>query len=209
MSEAERQEALPKAHYTINTTFRVTADIIKKASSLKMIQRTGVGINNVDVECADELGIPVAIVPRGNGVAVAEFEVLQDTGAITAHLRELEADTKAGEWPNFKYRDVSYEMDGKTIGFIGFGYIAREIAKRVRGFNCRIIYFDLYRASEEVEKEYDATYMPRDEVPQAVRHTVHHGSAGAENRKHDLHEGDENDEEQRHNRKLRQGISDK
>lgn len=163
MSEAERQEALPKAHYTINTTFRVTADIIKKASSLKMIQRTGVGINNVDVECADELGIPVAIVPRGNGVAVAEFEVLQIL-ALYRHLRELEADTKAGEWPNFKYRDVSYEMDGKTIGFIGFGYIAREIAKRVRGFNCRIIYFDLYRASEEVEKEYDATYMPRDEV---------------------------------------------
>ena len=163
MSEEEKREALPKVHYTINTTFRVTADIIKAATSLKMIQRTGVGINNVDVDCADEMGIPVAIVPRGNGVAVAEFEVLQIL-ALYRHLRELEADTKAGEWPNFKYRDVSYEMDGKTIGFIGFGYIAREIAKRVKGFNCKIIYFDLYRASAEVEEEYGATYMPRDEV---------------------------------------------
>ena len=163
MSDEEKCEALPKVHYTINTTFRVTADIIKAATSLKMIQRTGVGINNVDVDCADEMGIPVAIVPRGNGVAVAEFEVLQIL-ALYRHLRELEADTKAGEWPNFKYRDVSYEMDGKTIGFIGFGYIAREIAKRVKGFNCKIIYFDLYRASAEVEEEYGATYMPRDEV---------------------------------------------
>jgi phosphoglycerate dehydrogenase-like enzyme len=163
MSDEEKREALPKVHYTINTTFRVTADIIKAATSLKMIQRTGVGINNVDVDCADEMGIPVAIVPRGNGVAVAEFEVLQIL-ALYRHLRELEADTKAGEWPNFKYRDVSYEMDGKTIGFIGFGYIAREIAKRVKGFNCKIIYFDLYRASAEVEEEYGATYMPRDEV---------------------------------------------
>ena len=59
MSDAEREEMLPKVHYTINTTFRVTADIIEKATSLKMIQRTGVGINNVDVECADRLGIPV------------------------------------------------------------------------------------------------------------------------------------------------------
>lgn len=163
MSDEEKRGALPKVHYTINTTFRVTADIIKAATSLKMIQRTGVGINNVDVDCADEMGIPVAIVPRGNGVAVAEFEVLQIL-ALYRHLRELEADTKAGEWPNFKYRDVSYEMDGKTIGFIGFGYIAREIAKRVKGFNCKIIYFDLYRASAEVEEEYGATYMPRDEV---------------------------------------------
>lgn len=163
MSDEEKREALPKVHYTINTTFRVTADIMKAATSLKMIQRTGVGINNVDVDCADEMGIPVAIVPRGNGVAVAEFEVLQIL-ALYRHLRELEADTKAGEWPNFKYRDVSYEMDGKTIGFIGFGYIAREIAKRVKGFNCKIIYFDLYRASAEVEEEYGATYMPRDEV---------------------------------------------
>lgn len=163
MGDEEKREALPKVHYTINTTFRVTADIIKAATSLKMIQRTGVGINNVDVDCADEMGIPVAIVPRGNGVAVAEFEVLQIL-ALYRHLRELEADTKAGEWPNFKYRDVSYEMDGKTIGFIGFGYIAREIAKRVKGFNCKIIYFDLYRASAEVEEEYGATYMPRDEV---------------------------------------------
>lgn len=163
MNDAEREEVLPKVHYTINTTFRVTGDIIEKATSLKMIQRTGVGINNVDVECADRLGIPVAIVPRGNGVAVAEFEILQML-ALYRHLRELEADTKAGLWPNFKYRHVSHELDGKTVGFIGFGYIAKEIAKRVKAFGCRIVYFDLVRASEEIEKEFEATYLSKEEV---------------------------------------------
>ena len=165
MSDAEREEMLPKVHYTINTTFRVTADIIEKATSLKMIQRTGVGINNVDVECADRLGIPVAIVPRGNGVAVAEFEVLQML-ALYRNLRALEDDTKAGLWPNFKYRDVSLELDGKTVGFIGFGYIAKEIAKRVKAFGCKIVYFDLIRASEEIESEFGATYMSKEEVLQ-------------------------------------------
>ena len=138
---------------------------IEKATSLKMIQRTGVGINNVDVECADRLGIPVAIVPRGNGVAVAEFEVLQML-ALYRNLRALEDDTKAGLWPNFKYRDVSYELDGKTVGFIGFGYIAKEIAKRVKAFGCKIVYFDLIRASEEIESEFGATYMSKEEVLQ-------------------------------------------
>ena len=159
MTEAERAEALPRVHYTINTTFRVTRELIEKASSLRMIQRTGVGINNVDVECADNLGIPVAIVPRGNGIAVAEFEILQML-ALYRHLRELEADTKAGQWPNFKYRAVSRELDGKTVGFIGFGYIAREVARRLGGFNTHIVYFDLVRAPEEVEKQFGAEYLP-------------------------------------------------
>lgn len=162
MSVEERERALPQVHYTINTTFRVKQDLIEKASSLRMIQRTGVGINNVDVEFADNLGIPVAIVPRGNGIAVAEFLILQML-ALYRHLRELEADTKAGEWPNFKYRECSRELDGKTVGFIGFGYIARETAKRLIGFNTKIEYYDLVRAPEEVEVQFNATYLPSKE----------------------------------------------
>ena len=163
MTDEEKEENLPKAHYTINTTFRIRSDLLEKASSLKMIQRTGVGINNVDMECADRLGIPVAIVPRGNGIAVAEFEILQML-ALYRHLRELEADTKAGLWPNFKYRNVSRELDGKTVGFIGFGYIAKEIAKRVKAFGCKVIYYDLFRMPPEVEAEYEAEYMSKDDV---------------------------------------------
>ena len=128
-----------------------------------MIQRTGVGVNNVDMECADELGIPVGIVPRGNGVAVAEFEILQML-ALLRNLRALEADTKAGLWPNFKYRDVSYELDGKTLGFVGFGYIAREVAKRALAFGVNICYYDLVRAPKEIEESYRATYMSKEDV---------------------------------------------
>lgn len=163
MTEEEREEKLPKVHYTINTTFRIKRELMEKATSLKMIQRTGVGINNIDMDCANELNIPVAIVPRGNGVAVAEFEILQML-ALLRNLRELEADTKAGLWPNFKYRDVSYELDGKTLGFIGFGYIAREVARRALAFGVKVIYFDLVRAPEEVEKEFNATYMSKEDV---------------------------------------------
>lgn len=163
MSEEEKEEKLSQAHYTINTTFRIRRDLMEKAVSLRMIQRTGVGVNNVDMECAEELGIPVGIVPRGNGVAVAEFEILQML-ALLRNLRALEADTKAGLWPNFKYRDVSYELDGKTIGFIGFGYIAREVAKRALAFGVKVIYFDLVRAPEEVEAQFNAVYMSKEEV---------------------------------------------
>lgn len=163
MSEEEKTEKLPQVHYTINTTFRIKRDFMEKAKSLRMIQRTGVGVNNVDMDCAEELGIPVGIVPRGNGVAVAEFEILQML-ALLRNLRSLEADTKAGLWPNFAYRDKSYELDGKTLGFIGFGYIAREVAKRAMGFGVKVIYFDLVRAPEEVEAQYNATYMSKEEV---------------------------------------------
>lgn len=163
MDEAERQSKLPLADYFLVFTPTVTGDIIGKAERVRLIQRTGIGVNNVDVAKADTLGIPVANLPSGNGIAVAEHAILLPL-ALQRRLIEVNADTKAGNWPLWKYRTTSYEMDGKIHGFLGFGNIGKATAARSKAFGTKIIYNDLFRASPAAEKDLGAIYLSKDEV---------------------------------------------
>ena len=163
MSEDEQKSKLPLAEYFLIFTSTVNGEIIAKAERLRLIQRTGIGVNNVDVAMADSLDIPVANLPSGNAIAVAEHAMLLPL-ALQRRLIELNADTKAGNWPLWKYRTTSYEMDGKTHGFLGFGNIGKATAARSRAFGTRIIYNDLCRAPEAIEHELGASYMSKEEV---------------------------------------------
>ena len=163
MNSSEQESALQTAEYFLIVGEFVTADMIAKAKNLRLIQRTGVGYNNVDVAAADQHGVSVAILPGGNGIAVAEHALLLIL-ALQRHLIEVNADTKAGQWPLWKYRTTSYELDGKTHGFLGFGFIGRATAARSKAFGTRIVYNDLFRPSEAVEQELGAVYMSKEDV---------------------------------------------
>lgn len=165
MSEQERMEKLPLADYFLVISFRVTKEVLEKAKNVRLVQRTGIGVNNVDIATAEKLGIPVCNVPGGNGIAVAEHTMLLVL-ALYRHLVELNAKTKNGKWPNFEYRPSSYELEGKTHGFIGFGFIGKETAKRSKSFGTKIVYYDPFRASTEVEQQLEAEYLTMEEVLQ-------------------------------------------
>ncbi len=163
LSEEERSGALAQADYFMVLGQRITREMMVGAPKLRYIQRTGQGYDNVDVDAARELGIPVAILPTGNAIAVAEHSILLPL-ALFRKLIGLNEDTKKGEWPAMKYRTTSFEMDGKTHGFIGFGNIGRLTARRSKAFNTRIVYYDVVRAPAEVEEELGAEYLPMDEL---------------------------------------------
>ncbi len=125
----------------------ITGEMIEN-SSLQIIARHGVGIDNVDVKVATKKGIPVTITYGANAVSVAEltiaFMFALAKKLIKAHRSVLEENT----WPSI----VGIELYGKTLGLLGFGAVGREVAKRAMALSMKVIAYDPYVSKEEMEK---------------------------------------------------------
>ena len=115
------------------------AAFIAKAHNMKIYNRFGVGLDNVDIAAAQAAGISVANCKGLNAVSVANMAV----GLMLTVMRkilELHTKTVAGEWP----RLISHDLDGKIIGFLGFGQIAQQVAKHLSGFEVTKLAYDLF-----------------------------------------------------------------
>ncbi|MEM0243703.1 MAG: hydroxyacid dehydrogenase [Zestosphaera sp.] len=135
----------------------VTAEVISKAEKLKIIARAGVGLDNIDVKVAEAKGIKVINTPEAPTRSVAELAI----GLMLAVARKIAySDRKMREGRWVKKEAEGVELKGKTLGIIGFGRIGREVAAIAsKGLGMKILYYDVYRASPEVEKELGATYV--------------------------------------------------
>ena len=104
-----------------------------------VIGRAGVGVDNVDVKAATAAGVLVMNTPGGNAVSVAEHTI----GLMLAMARSIpqaSASTKAGKWEKKKF--MGNELRGKTLGIVGLGSIGREVVRRARAFEMRIVASD-------------------------------------------------------------------
>jgi len=113
---------------------------------LKIIVKFGVGVDTIDLKAASEKGIVVGNAPGLNSVSVANMTI----ALMFAVLRKIVMyvnTTRKGGW----VRDMSEDIDGKTIGIIGFGDIGRKVAKRLSGFDARILAYDTV-PNEEIAK---------------------------------------------------------
>ena len=124
----------------VRSATKVRKDIIDAAAEtgrLKLIIRGGVGIDNIDKEYAEEKGIKVTNTPAASSASVAELAI----GHMFAMARNIgiaNATMRHGEWNKKKYEGI--ELSGKTLGLIGFGRIAREVAKRATALGMKVIY---------------------------------------------------------------------
>lgn len=133
MSEAEA--------VLLSTAFKVTAETIAAAPQLKVISRTGVGVDNVDVDAASARGILVLNTPAANSLSVAEHAVAM-MGALSKQFFHYGAELRKG---NFKVRRENrcVDMEGKTLGLIGCGQIGRLVAKKCEAaFHMQTIGYD-------------------------------------------------------------------
>lgn len=158
-----KKGTLAEAECLLDTTFKVTKEIIDQAPRLKLIQRTGVGVDMVDVAYAKEKGIPISICRGFNASSVAELAVL-DMLALYRHLIELDMLGKKKEWHTWTFRHESYELLGKTVGIIGGGTIGREVMKRVKAFGTHVIYTDVMRMPAEEEAAIGCEYRSLDNL---------------------------------------------
>ena len=122
---------------------------IAGSPSLKVIGRTGVGYDSVDVAEATKRGIPVVITPGANNRSVAEHAVAM-MFALSKNLYEAQKEMCAGNW---KIRDArkAFELEGKTVGVIGLGAIGRETAKICQGCGMKIAGYDPFLSQEKIE----------------------------------------------------------
>lgn len=132
--DAELDRLLEGAEGWIVGLRAVTRDVLARHPGLKVIARRGVGYDRVDTVAAEELGRVVTIAAGANDAAVADH-TLALMLAVLRRLREGQERLSAGDW-----RVVSGgDLYGKTVGLVGFGRIARQVARRLHGFDVRVL----------------------------------------------------------------------
>jgi len=146
---AELAAQHPDSYALFVRSEKVTADIIDAIPGLKVVIRAGAGYNTIDTKHARSKKIDVMNTPGANANAVAE-EVIALMLADARHLVPADASTRAGKWEkkNFMGREVT----GKTIGIVGLGAIGRLVAKRLRGFEVKVLAFDPVLSEEAAER---------------------------------------------------------
>jgi phosphoglycerate dehydrogenase-like enzyme len=157
--EAEQMALVEGAEIILAGWAAVTAPMLAHAKRLRFIEKWGIGVDRIDVEAARRKGIPLAITAGSNAVPVAELTIGLILG-VYRRLAQVDAAMRRGVWLKAEMREIGYQIAGKTVGLIGFGNIGRKVAQRLRGFECRVLYYDARRADEATEAALGATCVP-------------------------------------------------
>lgn len=129
----------PDTYALLVRSEKVTAEIMDALPALKVIIRAGAGYNTIDTKYARSRKIDVMNTPGANANAVAE-EVVALMLADARHVIPADASTRAGKWEKKQF--MGREITGKTIGIVGLGAIGRLVAKRLSGFEVKVLAFD-------------------------------------------------------------------
>jgi D-3-phosphoglycerate dehydrogenase len=146
LSPAELLEAVPGAHaLIIRSATKVDAATLEAAGDMIVVGRAGIGLDNVDVVKATELGVMVVNAPVSNILSAAE----QTMALLLAQARNIpqaHSALKAGKWERSKWEGV--ELHGKTLGVVGLGKIGALVAQRALAFGMRLIAYDPFISEE-------------------------------------------------------------
>ena len=147
---------LPDAIAMIVAFTDINESLLAKAPRLKIVCKHGVGVDNIDLNATRQRKIFVTNVPDANKHAVADFAF----GLILNTARQIYqaiSETKAGNWPCIFATDVY----GKTLGIVGLGHIGKEVARRARGFNMRVLATDAW-PDREFAQQHQIEYVSLD-----------------------------------------------
>ena len=124
----------------IRSRFPIDKTFLGKATRLKFIGRVGAGLENIDCNYAESKGITLIAAPEGNRNAVGEH-ALGMLLALLNKLKKANNEIKNGKW--LREENRGWELDGKTVGIIGYGNMGKSFAKKLRGFDCNVICYDI------------------------------------------------------------------
>ncbi len=135
----------------VRSATKVTKDVIEAGKKLKVIARGGVGLDNIDVEYAQSKGIEILNTPGASSISVAELSIAH-MFAVARFLNLSNIEMRQGKWPKKEY-SKGFELTGKTLGIIGLGNIGKEVAKRAIGLLMKVIAFDPFVTSTNLDVE--------------------------------------------------------
>lgn len=124
----------------IRSRFKIDKTFLDKATNLQFIARVGAGLESIDCDYANEKGVHLIAAPEGNRNAVGEHAV----GMLLSLMNKLNrADTLVREGKWIREGNRGYELEGKTIGIIGYGNMGKSFAKKLRGFDVEVLCYDI------------------------------------------------------------------
>ena len=154
----------------VRSATKIRADVLSAKSRIRVIGRAGIGVDNIDVEAASELGIAVLNTPDANANTTAELAVAH-LFSISRSLPAADASVRAGKWE--RSRLVGSEISGKTVGVLGFGTIGRIVAQKCQALGMQVAVCDPFVADEVIT---EAGFTPRDlagMLPECDYLTIH------------------------------------
>ncbi|GAK92812.1 D-3-phosphoglycerate dehydrogenase [Nonlabens ulvanivorans] len=141
----------------VRSRFPIDKDFLKAAIKLKFLGRVGAGLENIDLDVARELNIACYNAPEGNRNAVGEH-ALGMLLSLFNHMNRADQQVRNGKWLREENRGI--ELEGKTVGLIGYGNMGKSFARKLSGFDCKVIFYDLIKGIEDE----NATQVPLKEL---------------------------------------------
>lgn len=144
----------------------LTGSVIRQMPNLKIIQSEGVGFNGIDCQTAKDQGVYVCNCKGANAGAVAEQTILLMLALLRSFITgdRIEREGRQIEMKERLMCEGITELGDCKIGLVGFGDIGKATAKRLLPFDCKIVYYDKFRAAQQLEEEHHVTYMEMDEL---------------------------------------------
>jgi D-3-phosphoglycerate dehydrogenase / 2-oxoglutarate reductase len=141
--------AHPDAYAMIVRSESVTEEILSALPSLKVVIRAGAGFNTIDTRAARKRGVDVMNTPGANANGVAE-EAIAMMLADARHIVAADISCRAGGWEKKKF--MGRELAGRTVGIVGLGAIGKLVARRLSGFDCRLLGYDPFLSNDRAEE---------------------------------------------------------
>ncbi len=139
-----KEEIEAKIHlydgFIIRSRFSIDKSFLDKATNLKFIGRVGAGLENIDCEYAASKNIELIAAPEGNRNAVGEHS-LGMLLSLFNKLNKADKEVRNGKWLREENRGI--ELDGRTVGLIGYGNMGKSFAKKLRGFDVDVLCYDI------------------------------------------------------------------
>lgn len=152
------KEVVDADYFLVSGRLPIDRSVLQSAAKLKMIQRTGVGIEMLDLEELKKRDIPVYVNAGVNARSVAEHTVALILACIK-RIPQINNQLHKGVWKKQQTGVTTHELYGKTVGLVGMGNIGRLVASMLKPFGVHILYTDLYRQDNTVESELGLMYV--------------------------------------------------
>jgi|TARA_Y100001001_G_scaffold47623_1_gene43408 D-3-phosphoglycerate dehydrogenase len=124
----------------IRSRFKIDKQFLDAATNLKFIARVGAGLESIDIPYAESKGVALIAAPEGNRNAVGEH-ALGMLLMLFNKLKQADAEVRSGQWNREKNRGL--ELEGKTVGLIGYGNMGNAFSKKLKGFDCEVLCYDI------------------------------------------------------------------
>ena len=174
--ESELLTHLKNCDAVIAGTEKYNKDIFKKNKNLKVISRLGVGLDNIDLNAANEEKIAIYSCSTSPAIAVAELVVGLFLN-LSRNVTDMNEDLKAGIWN----KRIGSLFSGKTVGIIGVGDIGKKFVEITQSFNLKYLAFDLKR-DEKFSKKYNVNYVTLENLLESSNFVTIHLNSSKENK---------------------------